>query len=477
MLIHFKLRHIFLVLTIGMCAMPVILGSSITQAQQPSSLPLPGQTGKIICGSDATQTYVLYLPSGYAIGKQWPIIYLFDPGGRGGHPVELYKDVAEQYGFILAGSNNSRNFSSDQAKSVNAIWQDTHERLSLDEHRSYASGFSGGARVAGAMALSGPPGQIAGVIAHGAGYPSNRVGSKDDLPYFFAVGDEDFNWPEVITIRREREEHGSPYRVRVFHGKHQWAPAVEMGNALQYMNLKAMQSGHLTVEPVFIDRALNELKTEAAQAEASNDAIAQLNAYHALVSDFSGLRDLKDANSKLAIVQQSPALKTALKNEREQMSEQLRQEQEIAPKIESLANNSVPDANALRLEIRQQMGGLYDQAKHSKNETKRLISIRAFSGIFVRAIEAGQQELDARHFEKAETYFDLMRLVTDDPWPVLLLADTHAASGNRKLAIKDLQEAVRRGLKDPTVIESDARLHILKGDPDFEKLLAGVKAN
>jgi len=159
------------------------------------------------------------------------------------------------------------------------------------------------------------------------------------------------------------------------------------------------------------------------------------------------------------------------------MSEQLKLEQEIAPKIDSLANNSVQDAPALRLEIRQQIGGLNDQAKHSKNETKRLISSRAFSGIFVRAMEDGQQELDARHFEKAEVYFDLMRQVTDDPWPALLLADTHAASGNRKLAIKDLQEAIRRGLKDASVIESDSRLQTLKGDPDFEKLVSGLKAN
>ena len=98
-------------------------------------------------------SYALYLPTAYAPAKVWPIVYFFDPGGRGRRPVELYKDVAEKYGFVIAGSNNSRNFSPDQSKSVNAIWLDTHLRLALDEHRIYTSGFSGGARVAGAMAL------------------------------------------------------------------------------------------------------------------------------------------------------------------------------------------------------------------------------------------------------------------------------------------------------------------------------------
>jgi dienelactone hydrolase len=429
---------------------------------------------EVTCASDAMQSYSLYLPSTYTAAKRWPVIYFFDPGGHGRRPLELYKDIAETYGFILAGSNNSRNFSNEQGKAVNAIWQDTQARLGIDEHRSYASGFSGGARVAGAMALSGPPGQIAGVIAHGAGYPSNRT-SKDDLPYFFAVGDQDFNWPEVINIRREREEQGLPYRVRVYSGRHQWAPASVMEEAMQYMTLKAMQAGNLAADEAFIDRLLDKTRAEAADAESRKDPIARLSAYRALISDFGGLRDVKEATQKLAALQQSPALKAALKSEREQMSEQLKLEQEISQKIATIADNSSADTPALRLEVRQQMGALNDQAKHSKNEQKRLISGRAFSGIFVGAMEDGQQQLAARHFEKAEAYFDLMRQVSDDPWPVLLLAETHSATGNRKLAIKDLQEAVRRGLKDRAVIESDAQLQGLKNEPEFQKLVAGLE--
>jgi len=447
---------------------------ALSQTEKPADLLSRGQILDVTCASDATQSYALYLPSTYTAAKRWPVIYFFDPGGRGRRPLELYKDIGEAYGFILAGSNNSRNFSSDQGKAVNAVWQDTHARLGIDEHRSYASGFSGGARVAGAMALSGPAGQVAGVIAHGAGYPSNKT-SKDDLAYFFAVGDQDFNWPEVINIRREREEQGSPYRVRVYSGRHQWAPASVMEEAVQYMNLKAMQAGNLAADHAFIDRLLDKTKVEAADAETRKDPIAQLTAYRALISDFGGLRDVKDAAQKLTALQQSPALKAALKNEREQVSEQLKLEQEISQKIASVADNSVADVTALRLDVRQQMGALNDQAKHSKNEQKRLISGRAFSGVFVGAMEDGQQQLAGRHFEKAEDYFDLMRQVSDDPWPVLLLADTHAAAGNRKLAIKDLQEAVRRGLKDRAVIESDPQLQGLKSEPDFQKLVAGLE--
>jgi hypothetical protein len=234
-----------------------------------------------------------------------------------------------------------------------------------------------------------------------------------------------------------------------------------------------MQAGNLAADQAFVDRLMDTTRKEAADAESRKDPIAELTAYRALVSDFSGLRDAKDAAQKLMALQQSPALKAALKSEREQMSEQLKLEQELSQKIASVAGNSAVDMTALRLEVRQLMGALNDQAKHSKNEQKRLISGRVFSGVFVSAMEDGQQQLAARHFEKAEAYFDLMRQVSDDPWPVLLLADTHAAAGNRKLAIKDLQEAVRRGLKDRTVIESDPRLQELKNEPEFQKIVAG----
>src|SRR6185369_9862596 len=146
------------------------------------------------------ESYALYLPTGYTAARSWPILYAFDPLARGVVPVRLYKDIAEKYGFIIAGSNNSRNFSGQESsKSASAIWDDTHLRLALDERRTYTTGFSGGARMAGLIALRCSQCRIAGVIVHGAGYPLGQKPSQKTSPlYFLAVGDEDFNWSEVM---------------------------------------------------------------------------------------------------------------------------------------------------------------------------------------------------------------------------------------------------------------------------------------
>ncbi len=448
-----------------------------SQAQGRPQLPVGQLIAKVLCNGDPAQSYALYLPLNYSPARRWPIVYLFDPDARGKLPVELYKDIAEKYGFVIAGSNNSRNFSNEEAsKSMKAMWEDTHSRMTLDEHRIYMSGFSGGARVAGAMALTCSQCQIAGVIAHGAGYPSLRKpGADDGLLYFFAVGERDFNWPEVIAIRRDREQKGLRYQVRTFPGGHQWAPAQVMQEALEWMMLNSMRSGSEAPDAAFVDQYFERMQKQAQEAENLHDSIAQLAVYRSLVSDFSGLKDVAEYDRKLAGLKKSGELKTALKKEQEQVADQAEIEAGILPKLKALVDGSADDAVGLRNEVSRDMALVKGQGEHAKNEVQRQVSARAFASLWVAGIESGQQEFESRHFDRAEACFQLMSAVSDDPWPALLLAETRTARGNKKQAIKDLREAVRRGLKNPEILEQDEKLASLKSEAEFQKVVEELR--
>jgi dienelactone hydrolase len=430
----------------------------------------------VVCEGDPTQSYALYLPSSYTAARRWPIVYAFDPGAHGKLPVELYKNIAEKYGFVIAGSNNSRNFSNDESsRSMSAMWQDTHSRLALDERRIYTSGFSGGARMAGAMALGCSQCQIAGVIAHGAGYPSSHKPGEDGLLYFFAVGDRDFNWPEVMEIRRQREEQGLRYRVRTFSGPHQWAPVEVMEDAIEWMKLNSMRSGREAPDAAFIDQFFRRMQAEAQAAEKDHDSIPQLMAYRALVSDFSGLKVVAEYERKLESLKKSAELKTALRKEEEQITEQAAIENGILPKLRAFVDGSADDPAGLGSEVSREMALVKSQEDHAKNAVQRLVSARAFASLWVEGIESGQMEFELRHFDKAEACFQLMSGVSEDPWPVLLLAETRTARGNKKQAIKDLREAVRRGLKRPETLEQDDKLQSLKPEAEFQKIVEQLK--
>src|SRR6266404_2597304 len=87
----------------------ILLSGLSAAAAYPTDLYEAGKViDSVICKADPAQSYALYIPSkGNATAL--PVIYFFDPHGSGALPLNKYRSLAEAYGFILAGSNNSKN--------------------------------------------------------------------------------------------------------------------------------------------------------------------------------------------------------------------------------------------------------------------------------------------------------------------------------------------------------------------------------
>src|ERR1051326_6638302 len=86
--------------------------------------PAPGTVhASVTALADPTNSYALYLPSAYSPAKRWPLLLVFDPFARGEVSVKLFHEAAEKYGFIVVGSNNSRNFQ-DPSAAIRTLWTD-----------------------------------------------------------------------------------------------------------------------------------------------------------------------------------------------------------------------------------------------------------------------------------------------------------------------------------------------------------------
>lgn len=185
----------------------------------------------IRCAADASQGYALYVPKAYRADKAWPLLLLFDPRARGVTGVERFAEAAEKFGWIVAGSNNSRNGSWDVSMaSLTAMSRDLMARYSIDEKRMYTGGMSGGARVAMQVALG--TGRIAGVIAGSAGYPDSEPRKSVPFKVFSVAGTEDFNWLEMQELDRALK---TPHRLRIFEGGHVWMPKEVAIEAIEWM--------------------------------------------------------------------------------------------------------------------------------------------------------------------------------------------------------------------------------------------------
>src|ERR1041384_7009871 len=166
--------------------------------------PIP--TGQIVerieALNDSSQSYALYLPSNYTPNRKWP--------------VRPFKEGAEKYGWIVLGSHNSRNGPWNvTAKAWNAILTDAHQRFAIDDERSYATGFSGGAPAAVRIAAACKC--LAGVIANGAGFPVDLAPSPQmHFVFFGAAGVDDFNYPELRNLQEPLTKAGIVHRFQAF---------------------------------------------------------------------------------------------------------------------------------------------------------------------------------------------------------------------------------------------------------------------
>jgi dienelactone hydrolase len=463
---------------LGLTCLLLVLSTIARAVPVPDEIR-PGEvTASVPCKGFPGQSYALYLPSAYTPERSWPIVYAFDPGAGGEIPVRLYREVAEKYGYILAGSNNSQNFRSESVNQVvQAMLADTHDRFALDPKRTYTTGFSGGARVATLVAVRCAACEVAGVVASGATYPTKFSPSKvDSFLYFMALGDTDFNYPEVVQTRLAKERFGSPYRVRLFPGPHQWAPAGVFEEAIVWFQIRAMRSGAIPKNDAFILDQQKQALAEAAQASQAHDSLREFLTYKSLVEDFQGLANNSDAEARLKSLRDSPELKKALEKERREVEMQNQLESEPAANVARFSADPVQSEPGLRASIETGMRSLRQGGQNSKDEGQRRAYERAFGTLFARIIEDGQQRKVAGKFAEALPFFELLtEAAPERAWPHLLIAETRVAMGDNKRALKAVRQAASTGRITAQVLEKDQELAPLLSSPDFQRIVDELK--
>jgi pimeloyl-ACP methyl ester carboxylesterase len=231
-----------------MKAMAVVLAAaSGLSAQEIKTIDVPGSPG---------QSYALFVPSNYTAERRSPILYCLDPGARGRAAVEHSAAAAQKAGFIVAGSNNSRNGPIEPAQTaVRLMVQDTHARLSIDEDRIYAAGLSGGARLALAWAAHQNSG-IAGVIANAAGFGAPDPPKNLAFRIFLTAGVDDPNYGELYLLSRELTRRRVPHRFTEFAGGHEWLSGPTAEEGLAYL------SGGLPARPAEPSKEIEQQITE-----------------------------------------------------------------------------------------------------------------------------------------------------------------------------------------------------------------------
>lgn len=439
------------------------------QSASPSPVPQDLQTGVVIsrvsCATQSEQSYALYLPSHYTREKRWPIVYAFDPAARGSIPVELMKDAAERYGYIVAGSNNSRNGSwKPRAEAAQAMFNDTHVRLAIDDHRVYFAGFSGGARVAAALAQGCKC--AAGVLLNGAGFAlSSPPAPGATFSVFAAVGTFDFNYSEVVDLDAKLRTLHYSHALRRFDGPHQWAPANVMDEAFAWFRLIAMKDGREERDMAFVKDQAAEAEKRARTLALAGNAYGSWEEYRQAADTFAGLGEAQVFHERAVALEKEKAVRHGAKREQHELEEQSRLSADISSGLAALRQNS-PDHTVIEVrgQVERQISALRSRAEHEKNPQELCVVRRSLAGIYMEAMEAGQELSEAKDISRACTYFELAAIADPDSVPALKkVAAARALKGDRKGAFEALRRT-REKSADPAAFSA-----WLKEEPAFAK--------
>jgi predicted esterase len=478
--------------------------SSSASSNQPAVAPgvlIPRQ----VCSAKPDQSYAVYLPSHYNPHQRWPIVYSFDPDGRGEVPVQQMKDAAERYGYIVVGSNNSRNGSGkEEGEAAQAMWNDTHAHFAIDDRGICFAGFSGGARVASLLAQQCKC--AAGVLLDGAGFAGNPPSPDAKFAVFAIVGTYDFNYPELSELDEKLEQAGFPHILRHFDGSHQWAPAEMFGEALAWFRLIAMKENREPRDADFIAGQKSEYLARAQGLEHDGHDYEAWRDYKQGAATFEGLTDTAAFQQGITSLAQTKGVREGAKCEKQQFKEQeqitaqiyggllaLRGKPESngpdlptlpGQKVEAAQNttattlvgNGAADHSDALQQVEQKINALRQQAASEKNPDKLCVDRRALTGVFIGADEFGDQSMAAKNYSLAKTYYQLATDAYPDSVGALKdLATARALANDGKGAVDALRRAKQKS-NDPAAfiawLNQEPAFTKLRDEPQFRALLA-----
>ena len=284
----------------------------------------------VICKNQSSQSFALYLPTNYSPEKKFPCIYFFDAHARGSLPVRTYKDLAEKYGFVLIGSNISKNGTEWQVTNdgVKVLMEDTRSRINIDPKRIYTSGFSGGSRVASSVAIM--DGGVAGVIGCAAGFPQMQQAFQNKFDYFGLVGDYDFNLTDMEQLDDGLAQNGFAHQLMTFNGKHEWPPVSDFQTGMLWIQAYAIKENLQPKSDSLIAAITNDYDRRISAAEKSGDVIKEHELLDGIVRTLGGITDVTEYQKKSTAVVAGSSYKTAVTIQMQLQQTELSQQQELA---------------------------------------------------------------------------------------------------------------------------------------------------
>lgn len=185
------------------------------------------------------ESFALYLPRSYDKAQLSPIVFVFEPAARGALGVEVFREASEKYGHVIVCSNDAKNGSYERNFAIaDNLFKHIFSNFNIDAGKMYLSGFSGGSRLASALATL--TNSFKGVIACGAGFSGSpsHIPMSPNFAYVGLCGDEDFNYREMTRNRSYLDRFNFNNTLITFESGHRWPNKTQIERAFRWLELQ-----------------------------------------------------------------------------------------------------------------------------------------------------------------------------------------------------------------------------------------------
>ncbi|TRZ43736.1 alpha/beta hydrolase [Robertkochia solimangrovi] len=445
--------------------------SVFVQAQLPDIKP--GElTDSVRVTTMENDTYAIYLPPEYSYGdtaKKWPVLYVFDPSGKGADAVRRFIPGAEAYGFIVIGSNDIRNGPYQvNFNKVRHIFDDTEQRFFIDPQKIYLAGFSGGARLATAIAVISD--KVKGVIANSASFAGSTAYTPSTYKFIYVglTGDEDFNYMEMHSSDVYLQKVGFNSTLLVFDGGHEWAPENYLTKALRTMVLRSLNMNILKPSNYDIAMLYQEDMHFDKDLENANRFLWTYDDLEQLLRDYDNLRDTDELKDRQKEIKRSKIYK-AQRNSYRDLNERAYMEEYAAYLPLDIRSGDLEALGYWENELKT-FESIYGVSK--KTEEIKMYR-RVTSYLRVVAEESSATLNLAEHADSilfTQIFYTLLDKKDYDAYKNILILAVY--KGDYGMAWYYLEEMLKNGYRNSEELNSLKGIALLRIQPDYSEILA-----
>ena len=427
------------------------------------SLPVGRIIPEVPLLSDSTLSFALYIPSSYSKKKKSPVLIFFDTQGRGTLPLELYRENADHFGYILLCSNNSKNGNPpDFTKHIiNNMILEATSRLSVDSDRVYAGGFSGGGRIAALSAFMNPV--IKGVIGIGAGFPGEQM-PVHPFRFIGIARKEDFNYTELMRLDQQLEINKNPHIFFIYNGKHDWCPADIIYKAMALFEFDAMRNKNIPLNTSLLDEINKTNSSQASHLKSDQRLMEAYKLYQYMLECGQGLAETTAVENQIKQLQQNKNWQ----KQQQQMNLLTAEEESLSQKLMQSIGKPL---NWWQDELNKQ----FMQITAAPGSEHSYMLKRVLAALSVQCYMIIQQVLYAADLEKTNYIVSLYKMVEPeykDSWYFAAVLD--ARTGNTQKCFEDLNTAIEKGFNDRNKMLNESAFQSLQSETGFAALLSKI---